>query len=162
MKNTYKTYYKSGIGILEIIGTAEGIHTIFFIDDKDMKEESPEIPQILQDCVGQLDEYFKGERQEFSLKLLPAGTDFQKRAWEELQRIPYGETISYGLQAERMGNKKACRAVGGANGKNPVSIVIPCHRVIGKDGSLTGFGAGTEKKRWLLDHERKQKQRLSQ
>lgn len=113
------------------------------------------MPPILSECVRQLDEYFKGKRKEFTLDLLPRGTGFQRRAWEQLRQIPYGETISYSRQAERMGDKKACRAVGGANGKNPISIVIPCHRVIGKNGSLTGFGSGVWRKEWLLAHEKK-------
>jgi len=101
----------------------------------------------------QLQEYFSGERALFDLELLPIGTDFQRRVWTELSRIPYGETISYGELARRIGNHKAMRAVGLANGRNPIPIVVPCHRVIGADGSLTGFGGGIERKRWLLDHE---------
>ncbi|MCK5058655.1 MAG: methylated-DNA--[protein]-cysteine S-methyltransferase [Candidatus Aminicenantes bacterium] len=150
-----KTYYQSEIGFLEILGTEAGISYINFVDEEKVKEDPAEIPALLAEGVRQLDEYFKGKRKEFSLKLRPGGTDFQQRAWQELQRIPYGETISYGQQAERMGNIKACRAVGGANGRNPISVVIPCHRVIGKDGSLTGFGSGTWRKEWLLNHERK-------
>jgi len=155
MQENYKTYYESEIGILEIVGTGEGILSILFIDEKDREKNSPELPAPLTECVRQLDEYFDGKRREFSLSLMPRGTAFQERAWEELQKIPYGKKITYGEQAERMGDKKACRAVGGANGRNPLTIVIPCHRVIGKDGSLTGFGAGTWRKEWLLEHERK-------
>jgi methylated-DNA-[protein]-cysteine S-methyltransferase len=101
----------------------------------------------------QLQEYFGGERQDFDLDLLPIGTDFQRQVWAELSRIPYAQTISYGELARRIGNAKAMRAVGLANGRNPIPIVVPCHRVIGANGSLTGFGGGIERKRWLLEHE---------
>lgn len=101
----------------------------------------------------QLTEYFAGTRQQFELALLPIGTDFQRQVWDELTRIPYGETISYGELAHRIGNPKAMRAVGLANGRNLIPIVVPCHRVIGAKGSLTGFSGGVERKRWLLDHE---------
>ena len=103
----------------------------------------------------ELDEYFAGQRTEFTLPLAPSGTDFQQSAWKVLCGIPFGETISYGEQARRLGNPNAVRAVGGANGRNPIGIIVPCHRVIGADGSLTGFGGGMDVKRTLLDHERK-------
>jgi methylated-DNA-[protein]-cysteine S-methyltransferase len=101
----------------------------------------------------QLDAYFAGELETFDLRLAPAGTAFQLRVWEELTRIPFGETISYGELAGRLGEPRAVRAVGLANGRNPISIVVPCHRVIGADGSLVGYGGGLERKRWLLEHE---------
>jgi methylated-DNA-[protein]-cysteine S-methyltransferase len=101
----------------------------------------------------QLTEYFRGDRQNFDLALLPVGTEFQRQVWAELSRIPYAQTISYGELARRIGNAKAMRAVGLANGRNPIPIVVPCHRVIGANGSLTGFGGGIERKRWLLEHE---------
>ncbi len=101
----------------------------------------------------QLQEYFRGKRQHFDLDLLPVGTEFQRQVWGELSRIPYAQTISYGELARRIGNAKAMRAVGLANGRNPIPIVVPCHRVIGANGSLTGFGGGIERKRWLLEHE---------
>ena len=101
----------------------------------------------------QLDAYFAGELEAFDLPLAPAGTPFQLRVWDELTRIPFGETISYGELARRLGDPRLVRAVGTANGRNPVSIVIPCHRVIGADGSLVGYGGGLDRKRWLLDHE---------
>jgi methylated-DNA-[protein]-cysteine S-methyltransferase len=103
--------------------------------------------------VGQLEAYFAGERTTFDMPLQLSGTDFQRQVWSELQRIPYGETISYGELARRLGNPAAVRAVGLANGRNPIAIVVPCHRVIGADGSLTGYGGGLERKSWLLDHE---------
>jgi methylated-DNA-[protein]-cysteine S-methyltransferase len=109
----------------------------------------------LRETARQLEEYFKGERREFDLVLHLDGTEFQTRAWRNLMEIPYGKTRSYGEQAERIGNPKASRAVGLANGKNPIPIVVPCHRVIGANGSLTGFGGGLARKRWLLAHERR-------
>jgi methylated-DNA-[protein]-cysteine S-methyltransferase len=105
------------------------------------------------ETIRQLEEYFKGERREFDLPLRAQGTEFQQRAWKSLTEIPYGQTRSYGEQAKCIGNAKASRAVGLANGSNPLPIVVPCHRVIGADGSLTGFGGGLERKRWLLSHE---------
>jgi methylated-DNA-[protein]-cysteine S-methyltransferase len=110
-------------------------------------------PAKCRHVARQLREYFAGERRKFDLDLLPEGTPFQLRAWRALQRIPFGRTLSYGEQAERLGNKSAVRAVGQANGRNPLPIVVPCHRVIGKDGSLTGFGGGLRQKQWLLQHE---------
>ena len=101
----------------------------------------------------QLAEYFRGKRRKFDLKLAPEGTPFQLAAWRQLRRIPYGKTISYGEQASRIGNPKAARAVGAANGENPISIIVPCHRVIGADGRLTGFGGGLGKKKKLLELE---------
>ena len=107
----------------------------------------------LPEAVRQLREYFAGTRREFDLPLRLQGTEFQQRVWHALTEIPYGETWSYGQLARRIGNKNASRAVGLANGSNPISILVPCHRVIGADGSLTGYGGGLERKRWLLAHE---------
>ncbi|MGE3353731.1 MAG: methylated-DNA--[protein]-cysteine S-methyltransferase [Planctomycetota bacterium] len=104
--------------------------------------------------ITQLREYFAGERTVFALPLRPRGTEFQLAAWRALQQIPFGSTASYQQQARRIGRPKAVRAIGAANGRNPIPIVVPCHRVIGKDGTLTGFGGGLPAKRWLLDHER--------
>jgi methylated-DNA-[protein]-cysteine S-methyltransferase len=101
----------------------------------------------------QLKEYFAGARQEFDLPLSATGTDFQKRVWRELTKIPFGQTRSYGQLAKRLGNPNGSRAVGLANGRNPIAIIVPCHRVIGADGSLTGFGGGIDRKQWLLTHE---------
>jgi methylated-DNA-[protein]-cysteine S-methyltransferase len=107
----------------------------------------------LLETARQLGEYFRGERREFDLPIRLDGTEFQQRAWRSLRAIPYGETRSYGEQARHIGNPNASRAVGLANGRNPIAILVPCHRVIGADGSLTGFGGGLERKRWLLAHE---------
>jgi methylated-DNA-[protein]-cysteine S-methyltransferase len=108
---------------------------------------------LLDEAVRQLDEYFEGHRLEFELPLEPIGTPFQLQAWLALRDIPYGETISYGEQARRLGDRNKSRAVGAANGKNPIPIVVPCHRVVGSNGHLTGFGGGIEVKAWLLEHE---------
>jgi methylated-DNA-[protein]-cysteine S-methyltransferase len=105
-------------------------------------------------AVAQLDEYFAGRRTAFDMPLAPRGTPFQQRVWQLLREIPYGDTTSYGALARRLGSPEASRAVGLANGRNPIAIIIPCHRVVGSDGSLTGYGGGLDRKRWLLDHER--------
>jgi len=110
---------------------------------------------LLAAAALQLEEYFGGRRRTFTLPLDPVGTEFQKACWRVLAEIPYGETISYGQQAARVGKPKAARAVGAANGRNPLSIVVPCHRVVAADGALTGFGGGLETKRWLLEHEQR-------
>lgn len=109
---------------------------------------------VFSEPLHQLQEYFAGKRQEFELQIDPQGTPFQKEVWRELCRIPYGKTASYQAIAERLGKPKACRAVGMANGRNPLPIIIPCHRIIGKNGTLTGFGGGLPMKRQLLDLER--------
>jgi methylated-DNA-[protein]-cysteine S-methyltransferase len=108
---------------------------------------------VLPAAVRQLAEYFAGQRRHFDLPLALRGTPFQEQVWQALTEIPYGATWSYGQLAERIGNPRAVRAVGLANGRNPISILVPCHRVIGADGSLTGYGGGLERKRWLLAHE---------
>lgn len=110
--------------------------------------------QLIEETGCQLAEYFSGSRRTFDLPLDPVGTEFQQRAWQALREIPYGETVSYGMQARRLGDVGLARAVGAANGRNPISIIVPCHRVIGSSGSLTGFAAGLDTKRFLLDHER--------
>ena len=120
--------------------------------DKDC-QQTTEIPQTLKAAVSQLTEYFEGHRRDFSLKLDPKGTSFQKKVWKSLLDIPYGQTRSYMSLAKELGDVKAIRAVAAANGKNPLWIVIPCHRVIGSDGSLTGYAGGLHRKKWLLNHE---------
>lgn len=116
-------------------------------------EERPDHP-ILAQAVSELGEYFAGKRRTFDVPVRTMGTEFQQAVWQALRQIPYGQTINYGEQARRIGKPAAVRAVGGANGKNPVGIIVPCHRVIGADGSLTGFGGGMDAKAWLLNHER--------
>ena len=144
-------YYKTPIGIARIVGDEFCISSITVLDSKD--ESSNYIPDCLKDCVSQLEEYFQGTRKSFNLVLHPQGTDFQKEVWRSLQQIPYGETITYLKQSKKYGDVKAIRAIASANGKNPLWIVIPCHRVIGSNGSLTGYAGGLWRKRWLLEHE---------
>src|SRR5205085_5166468 len=127
-------YYHSPIGLLEIKGNPEGISSILFWKEKQQQEDS--IPEILKACAAQVEEYFRGKRKIFELPLHFEGTDFQKKVWNELLKIPFGETISYLDIAVKVGNEKMIRAVGGANGKNKISIIVPCHRVIGTDGRL--------------------------
>ncbi len=145
-----KAYYRSPIGMLEISGSERGIVAIHFVEEV---QPSSEIPADLLECVRQLDEYFAGVRQEFSLPLDLRGTEFQKRVWRELLKIPFGKTVSYLDVALALGDRKTIRAVGRANGQNPMVIVVPCHRVIGADGSLTGYGGGLWRKEWLLNFE---------
>ncbi|MEY2582844.1 MAG: methylated-DNA-[protein]-cysteine S-methyltransferase [Ilumatobacteraceae bacterium] len=137
-------------GLRAILWGAEDAARIASIDEIELVEAST---PVLDQAVSQLEEYFAGTRREFDLPLDAAGTPFQKSAWMVLRTIPYGETISYGQQAKQLGDPNKARAVGAANGKNPLSIVVPCHRVIGSSGHLTGFAAGLDIKSWLLDHE---------
>ncbi len=144
------------LGHAKIEGNEDGITSILVLNNEQALSHS--IPDELKDCVKQLDEYFQGTRQKFSLKLNPTGTEFQKRVWNELTKIPFGKTISYSELSKKLGDIKAIRAVANANGKNPIWIVIPCHRVIGSNGSLTGYAGGLHRKKWLLDHENPNKQ----
>ena len=146
----FEAYYKSPIGNLRIISNERDIIKIEFSDDFFKMKM---IPIQIQNCINQLDEYFKGERKEFKIGINPVGTEFQAKVWNKLLRIPYGKTVSYLDQAKALGNEKAIRAVASANGKNPIPIIIPCHRVIGSNGSLTGYAGGILKKQWLLEHE---------
>ncbi len=151
MEPNQVTYYKTPIGTAKIEGDKNGIKSITVIDE--IIEAPFKIPNFLQNCVQQLDEYFNGNRTEFNLKLNPQGTDFQKRVWKGLLNVPYGKTRSYLEQSKKIGDLKAIRAVASANGKNPIWIVIPCHRIIGSNGSLTGYAGGLWRKKWLLTHE---------
>lgn len=144
-------YYSSPIGILKISGTEENIISVHFLDSN--PEQDYQLFPLLENCIMQLDEYFHYKRQKFHLPLMPQGTSFQKQVWERLAAIPYGTTRSYLQIASQLGNPKAIRAVGGANGKNPIAIIIPCHRVIGTNGKLVGYGGGLWRKEWLLKHE---------
>jgi methylated-DNA-[protein]-cysteine S-methyltransferase len=145
----YSTLHPSPVGDLQLHADAEGRLTgLYLRHDGSAAGDGP-----FDAAREQLDAYFAGELEAFDLPLAPLGTPFQQRVWDELTRIPYAETISYKQLALRLGDQKLVRAVGLANGRNPLSIVIPCHRVIGADGSLVGYGGGLERKRWLLDHE---------
>lgn len=151
MESNQIIYYKTPIGTAKIVGDENGISAITVMDDN--VETAKEIPENLKVCVQQLDEYFNGIRKEFNLKLNPQGTDFQKRVWKELLKVPFGKTRTYLEQSKHLGDVKAIRAVASANGKNPIWIIIPCHRIIGSDGSLTGYAGGIWRKKWLLEHE---------
>jgi len=145
------TYYKTPIGIAKIVGNENGISSVTVIDEE--LKISKKTPTCLKNCVQQLKEYFDGTRTEFTIRLNPQGTDFQKRVWQELLHVPHGKTRTYLEQSIQLGNVKAIRAVASANGKNPIWIIIPCHRIIGSDGSLTGYAGGIWRKKWLLEHE---------
>ncbi|MEK9197171.1 methylated-DNA--[protein]-cysteine S-methyltransferase [Ureibacillus sp. FSL E2-3493] len=152
---TFKVEYKSPIGVIEIIGTEQAVQSILFIEKESSAEwGQAETPTSLIDCYNQLDEYFRGIRQEFTFPYELKGTDFQREVWNTLTEIPYAKTQSYKELAVTIGNEKAIRAVGSANGKNKLSIVIPCHRVIGSNGTLTGYAGGLWRKKWLLEHEK--------
>lgn len=143
-------YIKTPLGIATIIGDENGISVISVADEGEI---SNTIPTVLQEAVTQFNGYFEGKRTDFNFKLNPKGTDFQKKVWNALLDIPYGKTRTYLEQSKFLGDVKAIRAVASANGKNPLWIVIPCHRVIGTDGSLTGYAGGLWRKKWLLEHE---------
>ncbi|WP_079735538.1 methylated-DNA--[protein]-cysteine S-methyltransferase [Salegentibacter salegens] len=144
-------FLKTPLGTAKISGDEVGISAIQILD-KEMPS-SKEIPDFLQSAVQQLDDYFKGNLENFNLKLNPKGTDFQQKVWKALSEIPFGKTCSYLELSRKLGDEKAIRAVASANGKNPLWVVIPCHRVIGSDGSLTGYAGGLYRKQWLLNHE---------
>jgi methylated-DNA-[protein]-cysteine S-methyltransferase len=149
----YTAYYQSPLGLLAVSASAAAILAVEYAAQAGA--EVLRLPACLTECLDQLDQYFQGRRQEFALALAPAGTSFQRSVWDELQRIPYGATLSYRELATAVGNPAATRAAGRANGRNRINIIIPCHRVIGADGSLTGYGGGLWRKEWLLDHERR-------
>ena len=151
MKEFETAFLKTPLGTAKIVGNADGISEVSVMDEE--YPNSDNVAEVLQECMVQLEEYFKGQRKIFSVKLNPAGTDFQKRVWAELLHIPFGKRTSYMKQTLRLGNEKAIRAVASANGKNPIWIIIPCHRVVGSDGSLTGYAGGLWRKEWLLEHE---------
>ncbi|MFP5116068.1 methylated-DNA--[protein]-cysteine S-methyltransferase [Bacillaceae bacterium C204] len=155
MSKEYKLDYKSPVGVLEIVSTEEAICSILFTEqDSIVNHLDEETPKVLQDCFEQLDEYFKGKRHTFTFPYIFKGTDFQKTVWSALTRIPFAETCSYKDIAVMIENEKAIRAVGSANGKNQLSIVVPCHRIIGSNGKLTGYAGGLWRKEWLLQHEK--------
>lgn len=144
-------FINTPLGVAKIEGDLDGVSEITVLET--VEEITIVIPEVLEDVVYQLREYFEGTRQEFNLELNPEGTDFQKKVWKALLEIPYGKTISYLELSKNLGDTKAIRAVAAANGKNPLWIVVPCHRVIGSDGSLTGYAGGLHRKKWLLEHE---------
>ena len=153
-------YIKTPLGIAKIIGDEDGISVISVSDEGELRampeqgqQTSETIPMVLKEAVSQLNDYFEGKRNDFTFKLNPSGTEFQKKVWKGLLEIPFGKTVSYLELSKKLGDVKAIRAVASANGKNPLWIVVPCHRVIGTDGSLTGYAGGLWRKKWLLEHE---------
>lgn len=152
--NLYYTYYQSPIGLLKMGGTDNYIAELTFIDSKEqMVHGEPGVSEVMHQCTEQLIEFFNGKRKIFEIPVHQTGTEFQQRVWNELVTIPYGKTISYLDLSKRIGDVKAIRAVAATNGKNKIAIIIPCHRVIGSDKSLTGYGGGLWRKKWLLQHE---------
>ncbi len=160
MTTLYSSTVDSPVGPLTIIASDAGVRAVLWptdnpkrvpLDDVEANDGHP----VLVAAARQLGEYFDGDRRDFDLPLDPAGTDFQQSAWVALRSIPFGTTVSYGEQAEQMGDKRKARAVGAANGRNPISIIVPCHRVVGSNGALTGFAGGIDTKHWLLTHERR-------
>jgi methylated-DNA-[protein]-cysteine S-methyltransferase len=146
----FSGYIYCDLGFLDIKADSEKIISVYFSDNE---PEAGVSNRIVEECKSQLLEYFAGSRKIFSLPLDLRGTDFQIGVWQELIKIPFGEVITYSKLAYRMGDIKKIRAVGMANGKNPVGIIVPCHRVVGKNGKLVGYGGGLWRKRWLLDFE---------
>jgi len=146
-----RAYVRTPLGLLEIVDEGGAVTEVRFIEPSPSlrSDSSP----CLAACISQLEDYFCGHRRRFRLNLKPRGTAFEQSVWDELLQIPFGETSTYGRIAEAIGRSRAVRAVGGANGKNPIAVIIPCHRVIGGDGSLTGYGGGLWRKEWLLTHE---------
>lgn len=148
-----KGYLFTDIGTLEVVGSGRGIVAVSFVDALDSAAGCA--TPVVQECLAQLGQYFGGTRTTFTVPLDLRGTDFRLLVWQALQEIPFGQTTTYGAVAGAVAHPRSAHAVGGAVGANPVSIIVPCHRVIGSDGSLTGYGGGLDRKRWLLEHERR-------
>jgi methylated-DNA-[protein]-cysteine S-methyltransferase len=154
---THYAITDSPIGELLILGDEESVHSLLMNGEGDFDRHKLDLvhdQELFADTIDQLDEYFAGERDAFDLPLEPQGTEFQRAVWNALAAIPFGETRSYGQIAEKVGRPKAARAVGMANNRNPIAVIVPCHRVIGAGGALVGYAGGLERKTWLLDHER--------
>jgi len=150
MNRFYYSYYESPIGLVEIVGTSTAITELNFVDERRQNAVThPNVRKIKQ----QVAEYFEGKRHKFDIRLALSGTEFQQQVWQRLQTVPYGRTASYQDIARGIGRPAAVRAVGAANGRNPVAIIVPCHRIIGKNGQLVGYGSGLWRKEWLLKHE---------
>ncbi len=157
----YRTTMPSPVGELTLVADDTALRTISWNTDEYGRDIEGDVVDVASDehpmlalATHQLEEYFDGSRTEFDVPLAPEGTPFQQQAWSVLRSIPFGATMSYGEQAAALGDRKRARAVGAANGRNPIPIIVPCHRVVGSNGHLTGFGGGIDAKAWLLDHER--------
>jgi methylated-DNA-[protein]-cysteine S-methyltransferase len=154
--DAFTAYYESPIGTIEIVGTEAGVSGLNFVDIKEeakARRAKGAPPKPVADAIAQLDGYFRGDRKVFAVKLDLRGTPFQMKVWERLLRVEFGKTTTYKALARAVGRAAATRAVGGANHSNPVSIIVPCHRVVGSDGRQTGYGGGLWRKDWLLRHE---------
>lgn len=151
----FYNYYSSDLGEIEIRSDYTHIYAFHFMDKNDTRKDKPGATDLIKEAEKQLLEYFENKRTNFDLPLQFEGTEFQKRVWAELKKINFGETISYLELARQLGDEKCIRAAASANGKNPFAIVIPCHRVIGSNGKLTGYAGGLWRKQWLLEHESK-------
>jgi methylated-DNA-[protein]-cysteine S-methyltransferase len=153
----FTTFCKSPLGLIEVSGTQHAVTSVMFVEAQ--KKPSPHleptetISEVMKECLIQLDEYFAGQRQEFDVITDQSGTFFQKKVWKELLNVPYGKKMTYLQLARKLGDEKSIRAVASANGENKLNIIVPCHRIIGTDGSLTGYGGDLWRKRWLLDYE---------
>jgi len=154
MQNLYYTYYQSPVGLLKIGGTDNYIAELGFVDNKEqVTHGEPGISEVMHQCTEELIEFFNGKRRSFDIPVYQDGSAFQQRVWGELLNIPFGKTISYLELAKRLGDIKVVRAAASTTGKNKIAIIIPCHRVIGSDKSLVGYGGGLWRKKWLLQHE---------
>ena len=153
MADLCRAWYESPIGTLEVEATANEVTLVEFVAGRTRRDATASSP-ALRAALRQLDEYFRGRRRVFELALRFEGTEFQNRVWQALLDVGYGETASYGEIARAIGRPRSARAVGAANGRNPISIIVPCHRIIGGSGALTGYGGGLWRKEWLLRHER--------
>lgn len=151
----HTVHYASPLGVLQLQEEDEKLTAVLFTNDSAVKETETSNSAVLHETMKQLDEYFAGKRIQFDLPLNPSGTAFQQKVWQQLLQIPFAETITYLHMAKRLGNVKSIRAAASANGKNPLAIIIPCHRVVGADGKLTGYAGGLHRKQWLLEHEAK-------
>ncbi len=154
MDNLYFTYYQSPFGLLKIGGTDSYIAELSFVDNNEqMVHGEPGVSEVMHQCTEELIEFFNGKRRNFNIPVHQEGTAFQQKVWGELVHIPFGKTISYLDLAKKLGDEKVIRAAASTNGKNKIAVIVPCHRVIGSDKSLTGYSGGLWRKKWLLQHE---------
>jgi len=155
MPNQYTQIYHSPIGIIKIVADDFCIEELIFIEDAALNqiEISPTAPEVINQCIDELIEYFAGKRKQFSVAINQAGTEFQQKVWKELYEVPFSRTLSYGELAKKIGDPNLVRAAANANGKNKIAIIVPCHRIVGSDRSLVGYAWGKARKKWLLQHE---------
>ena len=151
----FEHIYTSPIGRIKIVADKDCIQAITFIDDSasTSNNEGIESPDVIHQCIDELIDYFNGSRTQFTVPIHQSGTDFQQKVWKELYEVPYAKTMSYAELAKKLGDTKVIRAAASANGKNKIAIIVPCHRIIGSDSSLTGYAWGLARKKWLLQHE---------